>query len=104
DRPFARSRSQRSAREVAERVAKTGARSFAAASAVRDHRLSDSGRSLRGPRPRDEATAGSYRCEGIRHGNGGAADQLRSEADRTEARNSSGAGVGPALAAGDGDG
>jgi hypothetical protein len=32
---------------VAERAAKTGARSFAAASAVCDHCLSDSGRSLR---------------------------------------------------------
>jgi hypothetical protein len=43
------------------------------------------------------------RCEGIRYGNVGAAGQLRSEADRTYARNSLGSGVGPALAAGNGD-
>src|SRR5260370_19692155 len=85
DRAFAWSRSQRSARAVAERVAKTSARSFAAASAVCDHRLSDSSRSLWGSRPRDEAAAGSYRREGIRYGNVRAADQLRSEADRAYA-------------------
>src|SRR6266576_3475686 len=59
--------------------------------------LSDSGRLFRGSRPRDQAAAGSYRCEGIRYGNVGAADQPRPEADRIDARNSSGSGVGPAL-------
>src|SRR6266403_4558594 len=98
DRAFARSRSQRSARTVAERVAKTNARSFAEASAVCDHRLSDSSRSPRGSRPSDEATAGSYRCEGTLYGNVGAADQLRSEADRTYARDSPGSGMGSAAA------
>src|SRR3981189_436406 len=52
----------------------------------------------------DEASAGSYRCEAIRYGNVGAAGQLRSEADRTYARNSPGSGVGSAIAACDGDG
>src|SRR5258707_13267824 len=43
------------------------------------------------------------RREGNRYGNVGAADQLRPEADRIDARNSLGAGMGPALAAGNGD-
>src|SRR5260370_6507568 len=97
------SRSQRSARAVAERVAKTGARSFAAASAVCDHRLSNPGRSLRRFRSRDHAGAGSDGLKGDWSGNVRAASQLRSEADRTYARNSLGARVGPALAAGNGD-
>src|ERR1700736_5414970 len=88
---------------MGERVAKTSVRSFAEASAVCDHRLSRSGRSLRRPRPRDEAIARSYWREGIRYRSVGAAGQPRSEADRAYARNSLGSGVGSALAAGDGD-
>src|SRR5260370_40670222 len=85
---------------MAERVAKTSARSFAAASAVCDHRLSDSSRSLRGSQPRDKAAAGSYRYEW--YGNVGAAGQLRSEADRTYARNTPGSGAGSPVPTGDG--
>src|SRR5258705_3019149 len=49
------------------------------------------------------AAARSYRCEGFRYGNVGAADQLRSEANRIDTRNSLGSGVGSTVATGDGD-
>src|SRR6266446_2490405 len=50
------------------------------------------------------AGSGSNGCEGSRTGNVGPSGQLRSEANRACSRYGLGPGVGPTVAAGDGDG
>ena len=76
----------------------------AAASAVRHHRLSNSGRPPRRIRSRDHAGAGSDGLKGDWSGNVPAASQFRSEANGTNVGNSFGTRVGSTFAAGNGDG
>src|ERR1700738_2895051 len=87
-----------------KRVSATSARSSAAASAVRRHRLSNSGRPPRRFRSQDHAGAGSDALKGDWSGNVQAASQIRSEENATNAGNGAGTGVGSTFAAGNGEG